>query len=70
MIAGGEAHERGRADFEEVRGNWPYAFVNFDGQAGRIVDELRSNHVVMAYGDHVASLAALPDLWNIEQVVI
>ncbi|MBS1676496.1 MAG: hypothetical protein JST08_03835 [Actinobacteria bacterium] len=70
MGAAAVAEERDRAEAEDVRGNWPFAFLRFDGEPRRIVEEVRSNHVAMAYGDHRAELAALADLWGIEGAML
>jgi len=70
MIVRGRAAEVDRAEFAEIRERWPYAFLDLDGDLPRIVEELRSNHVAMAYGDHAAELAQLARLWGIEAALI
>jgi L-fucose isomerase-like protein len=70
LIAGAEVEECSAALFAEIRDAWPQGLVRFDGPADRLVQELRSNHVVLGYGDHAAPLLALGEMWELQTTVI
>jgi L-fucose isomerase-like protein len=56
--------------FEEIRDRWPQGRLALRGDPQALVHELRSNHVVLGYGDHIAPLRALARMWGVEAVVL
>jgi L-fucose isomerase-like protein len=70
LLAGAEVEECPDALFSEIRDAWPQGLIRFDGPADRLVQELRSNHVVLGYGDYVAPLLALGEMWGLQTTVI
>jgi len=70
LIATGRAFEQPKERFEEVRGAWPHAFVTLDGDPRRFVQNLRSNHMHMVYGEAEGELEKVCELLGIEPVRI
>lgn len=66
QVASVRVEEHSLEDLAEVRDIWPQAFVKVDGDPERLVRSLRSNHVIMAYGDLKARLRHACALWGIE----
>lgn len=58
------------ASFSEIRDTWPQGLVRFLGDAEEVVRDLRSNHVVLGYGDQVAPLLALANMWETGVTVV
>lgn len=66
QVAIGRVEEHPLEDLAEVRDIWPQAFVRIDGDPEALVRSLRSNHVIMAYGDLRSKLQHACDIWGIE----
>jgi L-fucose isomerase len=69
QIAGGEAFQRPREVFEEVRGAWPQAFIRLACNPGEFFQNVRSNHAVVGYGDVRDELVEFCRLIGIKPIV-
>jgi len=69
QIAAGEAIEYPKEKFKEARGKWPHSFVKLDGDLHKFLQNCRSNHHHMVYGDIKEELLAVCDILNIRPVV-
>jgi len=69
QIAAGEAIEYPKEKFKEARGKWPHSFVKLDGDPHKFLQNCRSNHHHMVYGDIKEGLLAVCDILNIRPVV-
>lgn len=66
QVTTGRVEERPLDDLAEVRDIWPQAFVRVDGDTETLVNSLRSNHVIMAYGDLQSRLQDVCNMLKIE----
>ena len=66
QVVTGQVEEHPVTDLGEVRDIWAQAFVRLDGDPEFLVRSLRSNHVIMAYGDLRSGLHHVCDLLGIE----
>lgn len=69
QIATGEAFERPKEEFKEARSKWPHAFIRLDGDPEEFLQNCRSNHHHMVYGDIKGELLAVCDVINIRPIV-
>ncbi len=69
QIATGEAFEEPKEVLAEARDVWPQAFIKLNCDPLDFYYNLRSNHVVVAYGDLTRDLINLCDLLNIRPIV-
>jgi L-fucose isomerase len=69
QIACGEAVQQPRAALAEVREIWPQAFVALHGDPMDFYRNLRSNHIVAAYGNVTRELLDLCELLGIRPIV-
>ena len=67
-IATGEAFTQPRETFKEARDRWPHAFIRLNGDPDLFIQNLRSNHIHMVYGDVVDELYDLCDILGIEAI--
>jgi len=70
LIATGEAFQQPKERFKEVRDVWPHAFVKLDGNPKTLVQNVRSNHMHMAYGDVKEELLKICELLDIEAILV
>jgi len=70
LIATGEAFQQPKERFKEVRYVWPHAFVRLDGDPRMLVQNVRSNHMHMAYGEVKEELLEICDLLGIEAILV
>jgi L-fucose isomerase len=68
QIAGGTAFEQPREALKEVREIWPQAFIHLDDDPDWFYQSLRSNHIVVGYGDLQRELVELCTLLDIRPV--
>ncbi len=69
QIATGEAVERPKEEFKEARIKWPHAFIRLDGNPEEFLQNCRSNHHHMGYGDIKGELLAVCNILNIRPIV-
>ena len=69
QIATGEAFERPKEEFKEARGKWPHVFIRLDGNPEEFLQNCRSNHHHMVYGDIKEELLAICDILTIKPIV-
>ncbi len=70
LIATGEAFQQPKERFKEVRDVWPHAFVRLDGNPKTLVQNVRSNHMHMAYGEVKEELLKICELLDIEAILV
>ncbi|MDI6870653.1 MAG: hypothetical protein QME79_04695 [Bacillota bacterium] len=70
QIAGGEAFEEPKQVFAEVRDIWPQAFIRLDCDPGDFYHNLRSNHMVVGYGDVRQELVDFCELVGVRPIVM
>ena len=70
VIALVEVEEYPSPLLSEIRDAWPQGLVQLRGDAEAMVQELRSNHIVLGYGDHQAALVALAKAWGVHATVV
>jgi len=70
LIASGEAFEETKEKFKETREKWPHAFIKIDGNIEKLLENIRSNHMHMVYGDYKDTLIEFCKLMDIEPIVI
>ncbi len=68
QIAQGEAFEQPKSRFSEVRDIWPQAFIKMNCDVDEYYQNLRSNHIVVGYGDLVEELINYCEIANISYV--
>jgi L-fucose isomerase len=68
-IATGEAFEQPKVMFKEAREKWPHAFIKLDGDAERFVQNCRSNHMHMSYGDLKDELIEVCEILQIKPII-
>ncbi len=68
-IATGEAFEQPKVMFKEAREKWPHAFIKLDGDAERFVQNCRSNHMHMSYGDLKDELVEVCEILQIKPII-
>jgi L-fucose isomerase len=69
LILGGTAVEKDREALREVNYQQPQAFINLDCQPENFIQELRSNHIHMIYGDYREHLKHLCGVLDIEPIM-
>lgn len=67
-IASGEAFTQPKETFKEARERWPQAFIRLDGDPDLFLQQLRSNHLHMVYGDIVEELFDFCDIVGIDAI--
>ena len=67
-IARGEAFMQPKESFKEARDRWPHAFIRLEGDPDLFIQNLRSNHLHMVYGEVVEELYDLCDILGIDAV--
>jgi L-fucose isomerase len=67
-IARGEAFVQPKESFKEARDRWPHAFIRLEGDPDLFIQNLRSNHLHMVYGEVVEELYDLCDILGIDAV--
>lgn len=70
LMARGEAFEKPKEAFKQTRDVWPHAFVKLEGDAHKFVQNIRSNHIVVGYGNVMQELAEFCDLPGITPIII
>ncbi len=70
LIATGEAFEQPKEKFKESREKWPHAFIKIDGDIEKLIENTRSNHMHMVYGDYKDFLIEFCKLMDIESIVV
>jgi L-fucose isomerase len=70
QIAGGEAYEQPKEVFAEVRDIWPHAFIRLDCDPSAFYQNLRSNHMVVGYGDIRQELVDLCGLLDVRPIAL
>lgn len=69
QIATGEAFERPKEEFKEARGKWPHIFIKLDGDPKEFLQNCRSNHHHMVYGNIKEELLAICGALDIKPIV-
>lgn len=70
LITGGESLEKSRDALKETYWEFsPHSFVRIDAPVPLLVEQLRSNHLHMMYGDHRRELVHLCRVLGIEAIV-
>jgi L-fucose isomerase-like protein len=67
-IARGEAFMQPKESFKEARDRWPHAFIRLEGDPDLFIQNLRSNHLHMVYGEVAEELYDLCDILGIDAV--
>ena len=71
LIAGGRCIEEPREKLAKTHWEFsPHAFVEVDGDARQVAEELRSNHLHMVYGDYVSHLVEACRVLEIRPIVV
>ena len=68
FISGGEAFEQPKEKFKEAKEVWPHAFIKMDDEPVSFIQEARSNHIHMIYGDYKKELFALCKILGIRTI--
>ncbi|MBA7624953.1 hypothetical protein ES703_32373 [subsurface metagenome] len=69
QIASGESFEQSKEKFKEARGKWPHAFIKLDGDPKEFLQNIRSNHLHMAYGNFKSELLDFCEILGIKPIL-
>lgn len=70
FISGGESFEEPKEKFKEDKEIWPHAFIRLDANPSMFIQETRSNHIHMVYGDYKKELRYVCGLLGIKEIVL
>jgi L-fucose isomerase len=70
LITTGIAFEQPKEVFKEAVDIWPHAFIKLDGDSKRFLENCRSNHIHMVYGNFKGDLIAICKILGIEPIII
>jgi L-fucose isomerase len=70
LAAEGAAQEVDRDRLKEAREFWPQAFVKLDGDMGRLIQNIRSNHIHLCFGKVLQDLKEFCAMKDIELITL
>lgn len=69
LLAGeGSTQAVDKSRFKESRESWPHAFINLKGDTQRFIQNLRSNHLHLCFGNHLKDLQEFCTMKDIELI--
>ena len=66
LAAGGSTQAFDKKRFKESRENWPHALIELRGDMDKLIQNLRSNHVHVCFGNHLQELEEFCKIMDIE----
>jgi len=70
VLLAGEGHTKAveKSRFKESRENWPHAFIELKGDTQRFIQNLRSNHLHLCFGNHLRELEEFCTMKDIDLI--
>jgi len=68
-ITTGEAFEQPKEKLSEIRDVWPQAFIKMDGDVDKFIQNVRTGHTLMGYGNLKDELVAFCDILGITPII-
>jgi len=66
LAAEGQTQSVDKKRFKESRENWPHAFIELRGDMEKLIQNLRSNHIHLCFGNHLNELEEFCRIKDIE----
>jgi len=68
LAAEGATQAVDKKRFKESRENWPHAFIELRGDMEKLIQNLRSNHIHLCFGNHLKELEEFCKIMDIELI--
>jgi L-fucose isomerase-like protein len=68
LAAEGHTQAVDKKRFKESRESWPHAFIELRGDMEKLIQNLRSNHIHLCFGNHMKELEEFCTMKDIELI--